>query len=45
MAHINLLPWRDSQRAEQKRQYLTMLAGIAIVGFGLMFGVAPLLKP
>ncbi|WP_340679809.1 PilN domain-containing protein [Paraglaciecola sp.] len=39
MAHINLLPWRESQRAEQKRNYLTMLAGIAIVGLGLMFGV------
>lgn len=39
MAHINLLPWRESQRVEQKRNYLTMLAGIAIVGLGLMFGV------
>ena len=39
MAHINLLPWRESQRVEQKRNYLTMLGGIAIVGFGLMFGV------
>tara|TARA_R110000868_G_scaffold361772_3_gene623779 strand:+ start:691 stop:1275 length:585 start_codon:yes stop_codon:yes gene_type:complete len=39
MAHINLLPWRESQRVEQKRNYLTMLAGIAIGGLGLMFGV------
>jgi type IV pilus assembly protein PilN len=39
MAYINLLPWRESQRVEQKRHYLTMLAGIAIVGLGLMFGV------
>jgi type IV pilus assembly protein PilN len=39
MAHINLLPWRESQRVEEKRNYLTMLAGIAIVAFGLMFGV------
>ncbi|KXI29186.1 PilN domain-containing protein [Paraglaciecola hydrolytica] len=39
MAHINLLPWRESLRVEQKRNYLTMLAGIAIVGLGLMFGV------
>lgn len=39
MAHINLLPWRESQRVEQKRNYLTLLAGIAILGVGLMFGV------
>ena len=39
MAHINLLPWRESQRAEQKRNYLTLLAGIAILGLGLMFAV------
>lgn len=39
MAHINLLPWRESQRVEQKRNYLTMLAGIAILALGLMFGV------
>jgi type IV pilus assembly protein PilN len=39
MAHINLLPWREAQRVEEKRNYLTMLAGIAIVAFGLMFGV------
>lgn len=39
MAHINLLPWRESQRAEQKRNYLTLLAGIAILALGLMFAV------
>ena len=44
MAHINLLPWRESQRAEQKRNYLTMLVGIAIVGIGLMFGVATVIE-
>ena len=39
MAHINLLPWRESQRAEQKRKYLTLLVAIAILGLGLMFAV------
>jgi type IV pilus assembly protein PilN len=37
MAHINLLPWRESRRIEQKKQYLTLLLAIAIVALGLMF--------
>lgn len=39
MAHINLLPWRESQRVEEKRNYLTLLVGIAVLALGLMFGV------
>jgi type IV pilus assembly protein PilN len=31
MAHINLLPWREGQRQEQKKQYLTILVAIALM--------------
>ncbi|WP_298443298.1 PilN domain-containing protein [uncultured Ferrimonas sp.] len=34
MAHINLLPWREAQRARLKQQYLLILAIIA--GFTLL---------
>ena len=30
MAHINLLPWREEQRKEQLRQFLTMM-GLSVV--------------
>jgi len=30
MAHINLLPWREEQRKEQQRQFLTML-GLSVI--------------
>ena len=30
MAHINLLPWREERRAEQLRQFLTML-GLSVI--------------
>lgn len=43
MAHINLLPWRENQRAELKRHYLTMLAGIAILALALMFAVGTII--
>ncbi len=32
MAHINLLPWREAQRARAKQQYLTILGGVAAFG-------------
>ena len=38
MAHINLLPWRESQRLEQKKNYITMLAAVALGAMALMFG-------
>jgi type IV pilus assembly protein PilN len=38
MAHINLLPWRESRRAEHKKSYLTLLAVLGLVAIGLMFG-------
>ena len=37
MAHINLLPWRESHRAEHKKNYLTMLVALALIAIGLMF--------
>ncbi|WP_133470814.1 PilN domain-containing protein [Paraglaciecola marina] len=39
MAHINLLPWRESRRAEDKKNYLTLLAVLALGAIGLMFAV------
>lgn len=39
MAHINLLPWRESRRAEDKKNYLTLLAILALGAIGLMFAV------
>lgn len=43
MAHINLLPWRESRRAEQKKSYLTLLALLGLGSLGLMFGVGNVL--
>lgn len=43
MAHINLLPWRESRRAEHKKSYLTLLAVLALGAFGLMFAAANVL--
>ncbi len=31
MAHINLLPWREKQRQEQKQQYLLGLVAVAAI--------------
>ncbi|NMH60046.1 PilN domain-containing protein [Alteromonas ponticola] len=36
MAHINLLPWREKQRQEQKKQYLMGLVAVAAL-VGLVF--------
>lgn len=30
MSHINLLPWRESLRQEQKKQFLTLLFAVAL---------------
>lgn len=37
MPQINLLPWREHQREERKREFLVMLAGIVIIAGGLVF--------
>ncbi|MFT5312023.1 MAG: type IV pilus assembly protein PilN [Paraglaciecola sp.] len=39
MANINLLPWRENLRVQQKKNYLTMLVAIALGALSLMFGV------
>lgn len=37
MASINLLPWRERQREERKREFLVMLGGIVVIAAGLVF--------
>jgi len=37
MANINLLPWRENLRAQQKKNYLTMLVAMALGVLSLMF--------
>ncbi|WP_426414943.1 PilN domain-containing protein [Aestuariirhabdus sp. LZHN29] len=37
MARINLLPWREELREEKKKQFLTVLVGVAIIAGGLVF--------
>ncbi|MEX1033289.1 MAG: PilN domain-containing protein [Cellvibrionaceae bacterium] len=32
MARINLLPWRDEERQEKKKEFFTVLGGFAILG-------------
>ena len=36
MAHVNLLPWREQRRQQQKQQYIIVLAFVAIMT-GLLF--------
>lgn len=38
MANINLLPWREEAREQLKKEYLTQLVGVAILGVVLVFG-------
>lgn len=37
MAHINLLPWRERLREERRREFLSILVGVIIIGAGLLF--------
>lgn len=37
MAHINLLPWRERQREERKREFFTILVGVVIISAGVLF--------
>ncbi|MFT4807168.1 MAG: type IV pilus assembly protein PilN [Paraglaciecola sp.] len=43
MAHINLLPWREGRRIEHKKNYLTLLAVLALSAIGLMFAAGNVL--
>ena len=38
MAQINLLPWRDERRQEQKKEFLTVLALVVVFGAALVLG-------
>jgi type IV pilus assembly protein PilN len=44
MAHINLLPWRESRRVEHKKNYLTLLTLLALSAMGLMFAAGNVLE-
>ncbi|MFQ3220330.1 MAG: type IV pilus assembly protein PilN [Paraglaciecola sp.] len=37
MSHINLLPWRETLRQRQKKNYLTILVALALGVISLMF--------
>lgn len=37
MANINLLPWREERRQEQKQEFLTVLGGVALLSLALLF--------
>jgi len=37
MARINLLPWREEQRRERQRNFITALVAISVVGVVLVF--------
>lgn len=37
MAHINLLPWRERQREERKREFLTILVSVVLISAGILF--------
>lgn len=43
MAHINLLPWRESRRNKHKNNYLTLLVALALIAVGLMFAAGNVL--
>lgn len=36
MAHINLLPWREELRQQRKKEFFTVIGGMAIVAAGLV---------
>ncbi len=40
MAHINLLPWREAQRAQQKKQYILTLVMVVLVMLAINWLVA-----
>ncbi len=39
MANINLLPWREEERAEKQRQFVSILALVAVLGAAVMWSV------
>ena len=39
MANINLLPWREEERAERQRQFVSVLGLVAVLGVVVMWSV------
>jgi len=39
MANINLLPWREEERAEKQRQFVSILGLVAVLGVVVMWSV------
>lgn len=39
MANINLLPWREEERAEKQRQFISILGLVAMLGIVVMWSV------
>ncbi len=39
MANINLLPWREEQRSERQRQFISILGLIAVLGVVVMWSI------
>ena len=39
MANINLLPWREEQRQERQRQFVSVLGLVAVLGVVFMYAV------
>ncbi|GGO65703.1 PilN domain-containing protein [Bowmanella pacifica] len=39
MAYINLLPWREVQRQKHKKDYLVMLALVAMLALAIFWGI------
>ncbi len=40
MAKINLRPWREEQRQERQKEYVTVLAGVLVIALGLWWLVS-----
>ncbi len=39
MANINLLPWREEERAEKQRQFVSILGLVAVLGIVVMWSI------
>jgi len=39
MANINLLPWREEERAERQRQFVSILGLVAVLGVAVIWSV------
>jgi type IV pilus assembly protein PilN len=39
MTHINLLPWREAERARRQREFIAMLVAGLVVALGISFSV------